>query len=98
MCDACLSALEVVTTMCYTNRRILYFCSADISTKAACHADINASARHVPRRFKHRDVDVHFVEGLRTTACFRQFRRLMRYHQTCDLIKLCASNYTEQPA
>ena len=25
LCDPCLSALEVVTTMRYTNRRILYF-------------------------------------------------------------------------
>ena len=24
LCDPCLSALEVVTTMCYTDRRILY--------------------------------------------------------------------------
>jgi len=29
LCDPCLSALEVVTTTHYTNRRILYFTSHD---------------------------------------------------------------------
>ena len=43
LCDPCLSALEVVTTMRYTNRRLLYF-------TLLCCGDVN-------KDFSHKDQD-----------------------------------------